>query len=138
MSETLPKNPEFPSSNPERISMPTAETIRIEMGDRIADIARVIGGDSCKERITRVARALGMTPRRVASYFYREIAVVPAHEADAIRACHVRAKIEKRAQLEAELEALRAELVAEASAGLVALVPPSVAPVVAEQEGVNQ
>lgn len=118
--------------------MPTAETVRIEMGDRIADIARVVGGDSCKERMTRVARALGMTPRRVASYFYREIAVVPAHEADAIRACHVRAKIEKRARLEAELEALRAELVAEAPAGLVALVPPPLDPLVAEAQGVER
>lgn len=112
--------------------MPTADAVRFEMADRVADIARVVGGASVKERLTRTARLLGMTPRRAASYIYRELAVVPAHEADTIRATHTKAKLEKYARMQAELDALRGELVAEAGAGLGALVPPAAASVAAE------
>lgn len=104
--------------------MPTAEAIRIEMADRVGDICRAVGGQSAKERITRAARLLGMTPRRCAAFIYQELAVVPAHEADTIREKHQDAKRLRLAQIENEYRALRAELVAEAPAGLAALVPP--------------
>lgn len=117
--------------------MPTAETIRIEMADRVADIARAVGGSSVKERLNRAARLLGMTPRRTASYIYRELAVVPAHEADTIRATHSKAKLEKYARMQAELDTLRGELVAEARTGMGALVPPAAASVATDTEGLG-
>ena len=115
-SETLP-------TIQEKQPVPTAETIRIEMADRVGDICRAVGGQSVKERITRAARLLGMTPRRCSAFIYQELSIVPAHEADTIRAKHMEARRLRLAQLEGELNQIRAELVAEAPAGLVGLVP---------------
>lgn len=121
----------------EKRPVPTAETIRIEMADRVGDICRAVGGQSVKERITRAARLLGMTPRRCAAFIYQEINVVPAHEMDTVRAKHMEAKRLRLAQLQFEYEALRNELVAEAPKGLVAFVPGEVAASVDQKETIE-
>ncbi len=117
---------EIYTTTQEKSSVITPDVIRIEMADRVGEICRAVGGQSVKDRITRAARLLGMTPRRVSALIYQEIAVVPAHEADTIRQKHQSAKRLRLAQLQHEFEALRDELVAEAPEGLVALVPPAI------------
>jgi hypothetical protein len=116
----------------------TPDAIRIEMADRVGDICRAVGGSSVKERITRAARLLGITPRRCAAFVYQEISVVPAHEMDTVRAKHMDAKRLRLAQLQTEFEALRNELVAEAPAGLVALVPNSTSAAADQKEPIKQ
>ena len=125
MPASFPMKSEKQSTIQEFSPVITPDVIRLEMADRVGEICRAVGGQSVKDRITRAARLLGMTPRRVSALIYQEIAVVPAHEADTIRAKHQSAKRLRLAQLQTEFEALRHELVAEAGQGLVALVPPA-------------
>lgn len=64
---------------------------------------------SAKAAWHAVARRLGMKPRRVRSYLNGEVRAVPAWVADRLRAAHLRAREERIATLQAELDLLRAK-----------------------------
>lgn len=103
----------------------TAEAVRLEMSERVQETVRFSPGDTVKARLRSAARMLGLSVGRVADYVYGEVRRVEAHEADQIRAYHTEAKRRRLAQLENEYRRLRAEVVAEAPAGLAVLAPPS-------------
>lgn len=77
-----------------------------------------------KVKIDWTARLLGFSFRRVTAYRYNQVQMIPAHEADRIREEARQAKRKRLARLRAQYEALRAELVAEASEGMDFIIPP--------------
>jgi hypothetical protein len=65
-------------------------------------------GASLKQAMAAASRTLGLSVRRVRAYRHNEVRLVPAHEADGLRALY-RAVLEARQRrLSAELEELSA------------------------------
>lgn len=106
-----------------------------EMRGRVADVMRRLGGWSQKERINRAANWIGLTPRRTAGIFYEEARQIDVATGDLIRQ---RSELlrQKMARLDAEYEALRADLVAQAPRGLARLCPPPLEPLESPQNPV--
>lgn len=106
MSEYL----SFPKKPPER-TVHTAEQVMAEMSGVLHDAAGdVRPGDSIQTLITRAARALGIDCGRAKRLWYREVKVIPAHEADNLRAWHRQHLARRADRLNAELALLQARL----------------------------
>lgn len=77
----------------------TADAIRSEITCHVQEAVRA-NDDGCGLVIAqeRVARLYQMTARRVRAYWHQEIKIVPAHEADRVRA-HRRAILRERQKL---------------------------------------
>jgi hypothetical protein len=67
-------------------------------------------GDSISTLIVRAARALGLECGRAKRLWYRELRVIPAHEADNLRAWHRQHLARRVDRLNAELVQLQAQL----------------------------
>jgi hypothetical protein len=88
----------------------TAEAIRTEMMEAVRDIAgpRQMN-DTIQAMITKAARAAGMSYGRTKKFWYGEISVVPAHEADHLRAMLIKAKRARCERLALQLEIEKAK-----------------------------
>ncbi len=104
----------------------TAEAVRAELTGTVKDTVRASPGETVKARLRAAARFLGLPTGRVQDYWHGEVRRIEAHEADQIRHRAAEAKRHRAARLYAEYMALRAELLQEAPASLVALVPPAI------------
>lgn len=82
--------------------MPTAAAVRAEMTGKVRQLAGTSTETSVKGRLRALARHLGLSPGRIAKYWYGLIPCPPAHEADQIRAYYQAAQelIEARAAYE--------------------------------------
>jgi len=89
----------------------TADSIRMEITGHVKE-AVLAHDDGCGVVIAwdRVARLYQMTARRVRAYWYGQVNVVPAHEADRVRA-HRKAILRERHKIvNQELEMLQMRL----------------------------
>jgi hypothetical protein len=98
-----------------------AEGVRVEMQERVRDVAALAAEDSRKAALVFAARVLGLPFDRVRRLFYGQARRIEAHEADQIRAyCEAATKlIEARADYEKQ----RREFLAEAHPGVLRLAP---------------
>lgn len=82
-----------------------AEAIRTEMMETVKFLAEPRAmDDSVKAMIRKVARIAGMPTGRIKKFWYGEVLVVPAHEADHLRALRADATRARRERLEIQLE----------------------------------
>ena len=89
----------------------TAEAIAMEMSAIVREAAEPsVPGESIKSAVRRAAFRLGLTYRRVRSYWYTEVRTVPAHEADRLRKARRQMMRDRAARLNAELETLQLRL----------------------------
>jgi hypothetical protein len=89
----------------------TADSVRIEIMGHVKEAVRA-NDDGCGLVIAweRTARLYQMTARRVRAYWHEEVKVVPAHEADRVRAHRKAILRERQKLLNHELETLQMRL----------------------------
>lgn len=88
--------------------MGTANAIRQEMAEIVQEATAPHLHLGVKAALTRAARFLGLTTRRAEAYRHGEVRMVPAWEADALRARRRELRELRLVALEHELATLRA------------------------------
>lgn len=89
----------------------TAEDIRKEMMGVVQAIAGARqAGDSIKTLIVRASMRAMMPVSKIKRYWYGEVNMIPAHEADHLRVIAAKTASDRRSQLQTELDELKRKL----------------------------